>query len=179
MKRFGYLSLMILLSCLLSACGFHLRNASELPAQLHTLYYSPENPYEPVATELQTTLTSLNLRLVSSPRQAEYTLRLSKSNTRHSQANLSDTSQASTISYSQNVNVSIINNRTKSLVISSNFSASVSQYLNQNQIMTANTSSLASQSLPHDLVTHIFIWLTTDRVKDALDGKIHVKKRHV
>ena len=59
------------------------------------------------------------------------------------------------------------------MVIGSNFSASISQYLNQNQIMTANTSSLATQSLPHDLVTHIFIWLTTNSVRDALNGKKH------
>jgi outer membrane lipopolysaccharide assembly protein LptE/RlpB len=171
MKRSILLCVLLSLALLLSACGFHLRNASELPPQLHTIYYQPENPYDPVASELKDVLNSLNIKLVSSPSQALYTLSISKSRSTHSKANLNNISQATSITYSQYVTVSLTNNKTHKKVVSSNFAASMSQYLNQNQIMTANTSSLATQSLPHDLVTHIFIWLTTNNVRDALSGK--------
>jgi hypothetical protein len=142
-----------------------------LPAQLHTLYYQPDNPYDPVASELKDVLNSLNIKLTTSAAQAPFTLVVSKSKSTHSKANLNNISQATSITYSQYVTVSLINNKTHKKVVSSSFSASMSQYLNQNQIMTANTSSLATQSLPHDLVTHIFVWLTTNNVRDALNGK--------
>lgn len=171
MRQYIRLYILLTLTFLLSACGFHLRNASELPTQLQTLYYQPENPYDPVASELKDTLTSLHIKLVATPQQAPFTLALSKSVSTHTRADLNNISQASSIVYSQRVNVSLINNKTHKKVISSNFAASMSQYLNQNQIMTTNTSSLATQSLPHDLVTHIFVWLTTNNVRNALNGK--------
>lgn len=169
MKRFYALCFTLLLTLLLYGCGFHLRNGHELPAQLQRLYFSADNPDDMVSTELRETLQSLNIKLVDSPDQAPYTLHVSKSSSSHSRANLNNLSRASSISYQQRVSVDIINNKTHQRVISGNFSASVSQLLNQNQIMTANTSSLATQSLPHDLVTHIFIWLTTGKVHDALN----------
>lgn len=177
MKRLRSLYI-VLTALLLSSCGFHLRNGNELPPQLHTLYFKAANPYEPVATELRQTLTSLNVRLVSQPSAATYTLMLSKSRSQHSRANLSDTSQASSITYSQSVNVVILNNKTQKTIINGSFAASINQYLNQDQIMTASTMSLATESLPHNLVTHIFTWLTTDRVKNALKGIHYASKQH-
>lgn len=161
----------LIFTLLLCGCGFHLRNGHEIPPQLQQLYFSAANPDEMVSTELRDTLTSLNIKLVATPQQAAYTLQVGKSVTTHSRANLNDTSRASSLTYQQSIAVAIIDNKTHKTVINSNFSASVSQFLNQNQIMTTNTSSLATQSLPHDIVTHIFIWLTTSRVHDALTPK--------
>ncbi len=163
--------LIVFLTILLSACGFHLRNGQELPTSLHTIYYNPKNPYDPVASELQDVLSSLHIKLVTSPTQAPFTLYVSKSQTSHSNINFTDNSQAVLLSYRQAVHVALIDNATQKTLISNNFSASISQYLNQNQIMTTNTSSLATESLPHDIVTHIFIWLTTLKVRNTLFDK--------
>lgn len=171
MRRSVALCITLCFMLLLSGCGFHLRNGHELPRQLQRVYFTAANPDDIVSTELRDTLTSLNIKLVDTPQQAAYTLELSRSVTTHSRANLNNTSRAATLTYQQTINVAIIDNKTQKTVVSSNFSASVSQLLNQNQIMTANTSSLATQSLPHDLVTHIFIWLTTSKVHDALNSQ--------
>lgn len=170
MRKFLVLCLS-LLTFFIAGCGFHLRSGREIPQQLHTLYFDPASPNDEVSSQLKDTLTSLNIKLVDLPQQATYTLTLSKPNKSHSQANLSNTSQAASITYTQSVNVGIINNKTHKRVIDSGFAASVSQFLNQNQIMTASTTSLATQDLPHELVTHIFIWLTTNEVREALNGK--------
>lgn len=157
--------ILLIVALLLGGCGFHMRSRQDLPATLQHLNLQAENPDEMVAVQLSALLASLPISLT---KHATYTLQLSKSQKSHSKANLSNTTQAANISYYQHIHVALINNKTGKTVIEKTFSASIQQVLNQNQVMTAGTSALATQDLPHTLVTDIFLWLSTNQVRDAL-----------
>ncbi len=168
--RKGILLLIVML--LLSGCGFHIRNHQDLPATLQHLNIQAENPDEMVVVQLKALLESLPIQLTKS---ATYSLQLSKSKKSHSKANLSNSTQASYISYYQSIHVALVNNKTGKTVIEKTFSANIQQVLNQNQLMTAGTSALATQDLPHNLVTDIFLWLSTNQVRDALTNTKQTK----
>lgn len=158
---------------LLSGCGFHMRSTHNIPTPLQQLNLEAQNPDGMVAVQLKALLQSLPITL---SKNARYTLQLSKAQTQHSKANISNTTQASTISYTQHIQASIVNTKTQHTLIQKTFSASVSQVLNQNQVITSGTNTIATQDLPHNLVTDIYLWLTTNQVRDALTGKTKHKK---
>lgn len=155
----------------LLGCGFHFRNIEELPLPLHTIYLDCDNPYDSVAVGMKETLTALKVTLVSSPKQALYTLHLSKSVSSSTQPSISDITLATTISFTQSINASLINNATKKTLITQLFTETVVQTLNQNQITTNSTAVLGNQDLPRALASDLYIWLTTKQVTHALESK--------
>ena len=180
MKKIYAVASMLLLTSLLTACGLHVRRASELPPALHTLYLSMDNPANPTAVGLQNLLKSLRVHLVSSPDKALLTLRLKQPITSNSAPNNTTNSGASsdsnavyTITYTQSVAIQLINNHTQQPVISKTISASSDQVFNRSQVLTANTSDTATQDLPREIVNTTYLWLTTDQVANAIHASIH------
>lgn len=159
------------MAIILLGCGFHLRNIDEIPLRLHTLYLDCNNPYDPVAVNMKETLKALNVTLVSSSKQALYTLHLDKSVSSSTQPSISDITLATTISFTQSIKASLINNATKKTVIAQTFTESVVQTLNQNQITTNSTTILGSQGLPRALVSDLYVWLTTKQVIHAIESQ--------
>ena len=157
-------------------CGFHLRNASELPPELHVLYFDADNPYDPVSVGIKETLTALDIKLVGSPHQAPYTLHLTKPVSTNTQPSISDLTLATTVSFTQTISASLINNNTKKTIISSGFAETLTQTLKQNQITTNSTTALGTQDLPRRLINDIYLWLTTQQVNHALHPQKTVKK---
>lgn len=67
--------LILLMSLLLAACGFHLRGQAGMP--FSTLYLDAANPTTPFITELRRNLEANNVKLVNSAEQAEVVLNIS------------------------------------------------------------------------------------------------------
>ena len=61
-------SLILLMSLLLAACGFHLRGQAGMP--FGTLYLKATNPGTAFITELRRNLEANNVRLVNSDRKS-------------------------------------------------------------------------------------------------------------
>lgn len=178
------LTLLLLATTLLSGCGFHLRSEQQIPKSLHTLYFKSESPYNPMNAKLRELLTSLNIQLVDNPKLAHYTLKISSVHSTQSQSNIgsvdndslnynntdiTDTTQAVNYNYNQNVTASVIDNKTHRIIVNRIFTASATQIMNINQVQTVNTTTLATRNLPYDLVSQIYLWLTTNEIKHALD----------
>lgn len=62
------------LCMLLSACGFHVRGSTPLPAGIHTLYLKTPNAYDEITKILKQALIKHDITLVSNTNQAPYTL---------------------------------------------------------------------------------------------------------
>ncbi len=179
LKKLLALTLLTLTSFLV-ACGFHLRNPQAIPTQLQTLYLQAESPYSMIAYQVRDLLSSLHVTLVDSDSLATYTLHLDKSKFSHSQGyvgavtplnsntSISSTSTAVSYTYNQSISATLINNETHKTVATRNFTASATQLINQNQTTNVNTTSLATADLPHDLVTQLYLWLTTNELKKKL-----------
>lgn len=163
--------ILLILPLALVGCGFHLRNASKVPPELHALYFDPVNAYDPVVVDLRETLMALHVTMTHSPQQAAYTLHLSKSIINNTQPSLSDITLATTVSFSQSITASLIDNKTKKIIITHEFSESIVQTLNQNQVTTNSTTTLGTQDLPRNLVNDLYLWLTTNQVYNALKAK--------
>ena len=176
MKKLLQCCLFSMLTMALVGCGFHLRSASELPPELHALYFDADNPYDPVAVGVKETLAALDIKLVGSPHQALYTLHLTKSVATNTQPSISDLTLATTVSFTQTISASLVNNKTKKTTIASGFAETLIQTLNQNQITTNSTTALGTQDLPRRLVNDIYLWLTTQQVNHALHPKTTPKK---
>lgn len=73
-----FLKLCLLVGLLLSltACGFHLRGHEPLPPELHTLYLQSDNPYSAFTKQLQQTLQSIGVVLVTDQQAAPLTLQV-------------------------------------------------------------------------------------------------------
>ncbi|PHQ79769.1 MAG: hypothetical protein COB66_06185 [Coxiella sp. (in: Bacteria)] len=168
-KHFKIATVFILCG-LLAACGFHSRGQGDLPPQFHTLYFHPKNPYEPVASQFKNLLQAMGVRLVDSADQAAYSLNFSKSQVSHNSPSITNNAQATTLNFRQSIRVSIESNKTHRIIAQNNFTATLNQLLNQNQIMTANTSAIATRDLPRTLVSDIFLWLSTQQVHHAFNS---------
>lgn len=70
------LSVLVLLLCCLSACGFHLRNNVILSQEMPTLYLSSATPYGQFEQALTNMLNQTNVTMVDDPTQSPFTLRI-------------------------------------------------------------------------------------------------------
>lgn len=156
------------LSLLVSACGFKMRTNSNWPHALRRIYYVPENPYTSLAVRLKSLLKTMNVALVSSPKQARYSLFITNDQFTSSHAEVVNANLPSTVTYTQTATITIENNHTKKTVVRQTFSATQSITLNANQIYVPNSSGMIRQSLNQDIQTHIYYWLTSKNIKSRL-----------
>lgn len=71
-----FTSLVIILA--LSACGFQLRGAFQVPEVLGSVHLSSENPGSPILNSVRRSMLSSGVQLVDTDQQAPYTLHLSR-----------------------------------------------------------------------------------------------------
>ncbi len=64
----------VLASVLLSACGFHLRGAVDVPESLRNVYVTGENPRSPIVQSVQRSMRASGVKLSISAATAPYTL---------------------------------------------------------------------------------------------------------
>lgn len=69
--------LAVLMSALLSACGFHLRGAVDVPESLRNVFVTGENPHSPIVMNLQRSMRASGVELSSSAQTAPYTVYIS------------------------------------------------------------------------------------------------------
>ncbi len=76
-SRVALISLGVLAGLLLSACGFHLRGAVDVPESLRNVYVTGENPRSPIVKSVQRSMRASGVELSSSAAAAPYTLYIS------------------------------------------------------------------------------------------------------
>lgn len=73
--------LLIVLICLLTACGFHPRGEIALAPPLHSLYIQSSDPYGTLVKELEQSLQMSHVTLAASPTDATSILNITSDNT--------------------------------------------------------------------------------------------------
>ncbi|MCH9743356.1 MAG: hypothetical protein K0U29_00345 [Gammaproteobacteria bacterium] len=113
-------------------------------------------------------MQSLGVHLVSSPNKARYGLYFMGSNLTHNQANISNSNQSTSVSFTLTTQIKLTDRNGDALLGPLSFSASSSQTLNADQIYTTTIDSGAKQQLQQNVISSIYYWLTSDEVKQAL-----------
>jgi len=70
------LTLALMLTLLLGACGFHLRQHDAFTLPFRTLYLQSANSFSPFTAELKRTIQANNVQLTDTPEQAQLTLHI-------------------------------------------------------------------------------------------------------
>ncbi|MFK8020328.1 MAG: LPS assembly lipoprotein LptE [Pseudomonadales bacterium] len=77
MHRTKILFTSVLLSLMLSSCGFHLRGAFEVPDSLRIVHLSSENPASAMLSNVRRTMLASGMQVVKYSSEAPYSLHLS------------------------------------------------------------------------------------------------------
>lgn len=168
MSRWVKQILIIGLCSVLAACGFHPRRASDVPAPLHTLHLQTRTPYNPLVTETTDMLKALDVKLVSLPTQANYTLRLDKINFHQSIPSITTTSLAVTLTYTLSVEVQLLDAKSHRIVIEKRLSSKRSISQNASQVYTPGTATLVIQALRRDIVSQLYYLLVSNKTRSGL-----------
>jgi len=128
------ISALILVSTLLSSCGFRLRNQHTLPPQLSHLYMQSENPYGEFETELSQTLTSLGVTLLSRPDPTAVTLNILNTQLTHSRPSIGASNQARIYTFHFSV--------TYQMAIQQHLGEARHQHINTQQQLTLNADQV-------------------------------------
>jgi len=70
------LLIVLMLSLLLAACGFHLRGQSPFTLEIQKLYVQSANAYAPFIIELKSALQANGVQITDTPTQAQLTLQI-------------------------------------------------------------------------------------------------------
>lgn len=70
------LPIVLMLTLLLGACGFHLRGQGAFALPFQTLYVKSANDYAPFITELKLTIEANGVQVTDTPEQAQLTLQI-------------------------------------------------------------------------------------------------------
>lgn len=171
MQKFFKLFLIIALSSVLSACGFHLRGEQALPPQLKTLYIDAA-PYAPLTLALKQSLTSANIKIVSSAAESPLTLQILGENFNQNLANISANTLVKTYNLVYSVQFQILNKSRKVIYGPATVKAFSSYVVNDNQILGDNSQLTTQQAnMRRDLVGLIFTRLGSNDVRKALAKK--------
>lgn len=66
------LCLCVLFSVILSGCGFHLQNSTEIPKQFQTMTYYSNDPYGQLSREIKNVLRENKVKLLNSDEQRQH-----------------------------------------------------------------------------------------------------------
>ena len=163
--------LLVTLTCLsscLSGCGFHLRQESQLPTQLQTLYFHSVQPYNTLSTDLRESLLALGVHMVNTPKQANFGLRITGYDYSHNDVALTSSTQATTYTFTLITTVAITNRAGKIIYGPQNITTTRSITLNADQVLHNSVDLPANGDMQREAAQLIYQWLIAENTRKAL-----------
>lgn len=148
-------TIITVLILLLTGCGFHLRNATSLPTQLHKVYLAADNPYGGFEITLGNQLTAAGVTLVKQSHLAQFTLHVT-SNYVHSSVSSGTSTQARVYSLTYAATISISNAKGQTILESTDVSVTRNVTLSPNEVFEVSTQvETIKQEMQIDLSTKV------------------------
>lgn len=169
LKKLFFIPLLILLCCLISQCGFRLKNQNRLPPQLRMLYLSSDQPYDKFTILLKQNLTQMGLKLTESSQAAPVTLKIIEAQLTHSAPDITTSDKARTYDLTYRVQFALEGTGGKIFLPAQEISTKKSLTLNPGQTLYSNNElSLVKQEMQREAITLLLYRLETQKVRDAL-----------
>ena len=144
------------------ACGFHLRNQTQIPSSLHIIYLKSDDPYGSFTKQLTQTLRAYGIQLVSSTHHAPITLEILSDNFSKQATSISATSQLTQYLLTETMSYQLHNSRGNiisgptTITTVRNYSATFNQMLG-----ASNEEEQLSQEMRRDTVYQLINRLST------------------
>ena len=101
--------------------------------------------------------------------QAPFSIVTTKDKFTYAQPPVVNASLPSIITYTQEIDLEIQNNKNNQVIASSNFSTSQSITLNANQIYTSNSDEFMMHELNREMSLQAYYWIVSNNIKNKLN----------
>ncbi len=165
MKKILSASLTILICLNLTACGFHLRSAQDLPPQLHELCVVTPKPGSSFSHKLNRMLSSLDLKIVDSCASAPYKLEIYDTSLTRDNPAITTADQALIFNYTFSANLDLSDKQARSMISRRSLVATRAVILNSQQIYTSYNTSAIQGQLEQIILSQLYDQLTLSETK--------------
>lgn len=164
--------LIIILTVLLTSCGFHLQGETKLAPPLHRLYLQTPDPYGTLARNLKDSLRMSKVQLVSSPEEANTILAILYDDTSQEFLSVSGTNQTRQFNLKVSVMFEITNAKGLVLVPPQTLVETRTITVQSNQILgSSNEANLFYQQMRRTLAYAIMNRIASKDVSNLLMQK--------
>ena len=166
--------LTLVLTTLLTGCGYHWRGHEPLPHQLQVLYLQSEKPYSALNKSLRHALQRKQVSLVSSADQAPLTLHILYHSTQHDVNNVSSSAQIRLVQLTQRMEFQLSDAKGNVFVHPQIISASRQLTINASRMLGSGEEKQTLQDeMNRELISKLLLKLTTRSTLDALAQHQH------
>jgi len=160
----------LLLTCLLTACGFHLRGDLPLATPLHSLYIQSNDPYGTLVKELEQSLKMSRVTLVENESEAKTVFVLLKDATAQDLLSVSGTQQTRQYRLSVTVVFEIKDHSGRTIVPPQTLAESRVITVQSNQILgSSNEANLYFQQMRRTLASSILYRLSSREISQMVN----------
>ena len=161
--------LLLLLTALLSGCGFHFRQENSLPPTLHFIYIDNTQSDTGLTSELTQILQGMNVHTVKNKQSVPVRLVITQDHFTQTQNLIGSAQQLNSGMLSYTVTILLQNKVGKNITTPVTLSTSVSYWQSANQILGDTTALPAlKQNLVHTMTAKILAYLNADDTRQAL-----------
>ncbi len=181
-KTIAMLFISAVMTCCLSACGFHLQGETNLATPLHRMYLQAQDPYGPLARYLQDYLKMSHVQLVAAPDLANSILVIENDRNSQSLLSVSATQQTRQYNLSVNVTFSVTNKNGRVIIAPQSFTETRALTIQSSQVLgSSNEAANIYQQIRRSLAAAIINRLSSQEITDTLNKSFSedVKLQHV
>ena len=149
---------------ILSGCGWHLRNASNLPTQLQQVYIAKDGINAAFVAKLERLLRALHVQLTAHRQSSRYVLDIQSYQLSQSVPALATTSISVTYPVILNVSVQLLQTHRKRPLGIKRINIYRTQILNANEITPPVIAAQVKRLLDEEAINLIYYWLSSDKV---------------
>ncbi len=168
LKKINFVLLSMTL--LLSACGFHLRGKTPLPAQLQNLAISSDTPYSDFSKQLKSTMRDMGITVDDNTAQAPYRLRIISAVNSEIVGSISSSTNTRIYTLYFTVNYQLLDKQGKIILPTQTVSSYRTLTVNANQVLGSSIESLTLQrEMRSDVIEKIMYRLAAHNTQRLLN----------
>ena len=162
---------LILITCLIAGCGFHLRGQNFISPKIRAVYLQANDPYSSFTNTLKETLRSLGIKLVDSPDEAPITLKIYHTGfAAQGGATIGSSTTARVITFNYTVLFALLDPKGNRLLPPQGITSSGKLNLNPNQLITTNNEvDQLKSNLQRDAISQMVNILGSEQVTQMAD----------
>jgi LPS-assembly lipoprotein len=154
---------------LLSACGFHLVGAMDLPPQLDPIYIESSLTYSPIVNGLKSSLESAGVTLTDTAADAHYIINISREQTKHELIGSAATQETRKYTLIYEVTFAINNPLGKPVYGPHTLRSDAALYVYSGQVLGNNNETApAINQLQRETIQKMMLQLSSQEAHNAL-----------
>lgn len=160
------------MTLLLSACGFHLRGRMPLPIQLQNLTIRSDSPYSEFSKQLKNTLRDLGVTIKDNAARSVYTLQIISAVNSEIVGSISSSTNTRIYTLYFTVNYQLLDQQGKIILPAQTVSSYRTLTVNANQVLGSSIEELTLQrEMRSDVIEKMLYRLSAHNTRKLLNGQ--------